>query len=185
MTKPVPSDLRDWPCSWPPLASDAAPLAAELELRPPRLADMPWLRNSFAEGHKDAPGVSGMSWRHYKLWIVPQLRAALASADLIAAYLGPDIVGWIALNRGRRADTVHWIHTRWRVGIDGEVLRRRGIATALLDAAQLKQHLAYTFRGAQPKHREHAGAPMDERLLPWLRARGHHAAYLPWEEWNQ
>lgn len=163
---------------------ESAPVLA-LHVRAPRLADLPYIRNSFAEGHKGAPGVSSMTWRHYNRFIRPELDAVLIhpSVEIAAAYHGADIVGWVAYTRGQRVDAIHWVHTRYRIGED-EQLRRRGIATMLLDAVQLGQRLAYTWRGAVAKS-DHDKRTLDERLLPWLVRRGQYATYLPWEEWIQ
>ena len=168
-----------------PLPAMADPTLLRYTIERARLDDMAYIRNSFAEGHKGAPGVASMTWRYYKRYIVPELNAALGRGDtqILAAYRRDGIVlGWIAFCRGRTVDTVHWVHTRHAIADEGEQLRRRGVMTALLDAAKLKPRLCYTFRGAWPRHRSD-GVTMDERLLPWLRSRGQHAAYVPWEEW--
>lgn len=168
--------------------------ALELPLSLGRLRrdDFAYARNSFAEGHKTAPGVESMSWRYYKRFIVPMLESVLRNerVEVAAAYLGADIVGWVAFSRGKYVDALHWVHTRWKIGADGESLRRNcgrgggGIMTALLDYVELRNRLAYTWRGGKGKH-DHDGLTMDERLLPWLASRGQHAAYLPWDEWNK
>lgn len=163
------------------LSRDIRPLLA---LGRVRIGDTAYVRNSFAEGHKDAPGARSMTWRYYKRYVVPELHAVLrhASVETIAAYLGDDIVGWLAFSRGTgRVDAIHWAHTRYRIGDEGEPLRRRKVMTALLDAANLRR-IAYTWRGGLGKH-DHDGKTSDERLLPWLAARGQHAAYVPWDEW--
>lgn len=156
----------------------------DLEIRPLRLADLGYARWSFAEGHKGSPGVGSMTWRHYKRYIVPLLDRALAwpSTEILAAYLGETVVGWLAFARGRRVSTVHWVHVRYQLGDGGPELRRRGVMTMLVDAADLGDRVAYTWKGGYPKHRSD-GTTMDERLLPWLQRRGQHAAYVPWEEW--
>lgn len=150
-----------------------------------RRDDFAYARNSFAEGHKRAPGVESMSWRYYKRFIVPMLEDVLRHerVEVLAAYLGADVVGWLAFSRGRLVDAVHWVHTRWKVGADGAPLRRRGIMTLLLESAELKNRLAYTWKGARAEH-DRDGLTMDERLLPWLSDRGQHAVYQPWEEWS-
>ncbi len=180
-----------------------------------RLADMDRVRTAFAEGHKHAPGCDRMPWRYYKRFTVPELNAALVHPDtqIVGAYADslfsdePALHGWIAFARGKRVDTVHWVsvpywipvpHTactgcadpkhhagRCPLAPDNRTeLRRRGIMTALLDAAGLQERLAYTFRGAKHEHRAD-GHTMDERLLPWLRERGHHVVHMPWGEWSR
>lgn len=158
--------------------------ALDLDIRPLRTEDLGYARWSFAEGHKGAPGVASMTWRYYKRFIVPELERALtfATTEILGAYVGSTVVGWLAFARGKRVSTVHWVHVRFQLGDGGQELRRRGVMTALLDAAELGDRIAYTFKGAAPKHRND-GKTMDERLLPWLQKRGQHAAYVPWEEW--
>lgn len=128
----------------------------------------------------------------------------------------PELCGWIAFTRGRRVDTVHWVSTPFWfpvphtacTGCEAVVvpppnvaaqhdmncplancnrvsLRRRGIMTALVDAAGLQERLVYTFRGAKHEHRND-GRTMDERLLPWLRARGFRGVeHVPWKDWSR
>lgn len=161
----------------------APPVPLRVAIRPVGLDDMAYVRNSFAEGHKNAPGDCSMTWRYYKRYVVPELNAALAGSELLGAYrIDGVILGWLSICRGKRVDTVHWVHTRHSVGGELETYRRRGVMTALFDAARLGDRIAYTFRGAYPLHR--SGVTMDERLMPWLAARGQHAAFVPWEEWN-
>jgi len=126
----------------------------------------------------------------------------------------PELCGWLAYARGRSVDTVHWVSTphwfplppelcsgcerpeglRWPThhvktcplaDVNRTPLRHRGIMTALFDAAALRTHLVYTFRGAKHEHRSD-GRTMDERLLPWLRARGHRIGeHVPWKDWSR
>jgi hypothetical protein len=165
--------------------STPPPVAPRLPvlIRPVRLADKAYVRNTFAEGHKGAPGVMSMTWRYYKRFIVPELEHALCypSTEVLAAYDATDtIVGWLAFARGQRVSTIHWAHTRFKIG-DGPELRRRGVMTQLIDAARLSNRIAYTFKGAYPRHR--SGETLDEKLLPWLAGRGQFATHYAFEEW--
>lgn len=193
----------------------AAPPPPVLTFTPVRLADMARVRTAFAEGHKHAPGADRMPWRYYKRFVVPELNAALVHPDteVLGAYVepvlggDPDLYGWLAFARGRRVDTVHWVSVPYWVPVAHTAcigcttpkrhemacplatenripIRRRGIMTAMFDAAGLQERLVYTFRGAKHEHRSD-GLTMDERLLPWMRARGHHVAYVKWEEWSK
>lgn len=164
--------------------SECAHLVLHYRAVPER--DFAYVRGSFAEGHKGAPGVMSMNWKYYKRYVVPELERVLRreGTELLGAYQHDgEIVGWLAFHRGRRASTIHWAHTRYRVGNDGPELRRRGIFSALLDRVDLGARIAYTFKGAYPKHRSD-GQTLDEKLLPWLSSRGQHAAYIPWDEWS-
>lgn len=177
-------DVFDERVNYAAILTASNPVPVPLSIRRVAAADLPYVRGSFAEGHKGAPGLMSMTWRYYKRFIVPILDSVLVrdGTELLGAY-APDgtIVGWLAFARGRRVATVHWVHTRWRIG-EGPELRRHGIMTALFDHAALGLRIAYTFKGAFPRHR--SGQTLDEKLLPWLSSRGQHAAYVPWEEWS-
>lgn len=125
-----------------------------------------------------------------------------------------ELCGWIAFARGRSVDAVHWVSTPYWFPVphtectgcapsenprqptrhadacpladaNRTPLRRRGIMTALFSAAALRTHLVYTFRGAKHEHRND-GRTMDERLLPWLRARGFRGVeHVLWKDWSR
>lgn len=122
------------------------------------------------------------------------------------------LCGWLAYSRGRRVDTVHWVSVPYWFPMPSTAcigcvpairgpqhhddrcplaparrtpIRHRGIMTGLFDAASLSERLAYTHKGALHEHRND-GVTMDERLLPWFRARGHQGlAFVRWEEWSR
>lgn len=146
-------------------------------VRPARTDELAYCRGSFAEGFKlSANALGKMPWTAYKRDVRPRLTACLAAAELLVADLDGDIAGWIALTRGRRVDTVHWIATRLRIGVDGPSLRRHGIARRLVDAAQLKDRIVYTHRG--PKR-------SDVWISQWLGRRGAiSVVYEPYESWK-
>lgn len=150
--------------------------ALALRIRGAEPEDAAYVRSSLAEGVKlSSRRLDGMPWPDYKRLERPRLDALLARDDtkLIIADLGGMIAGWIAMSRGRRVDTVHWIHARWRIG-KGEPLRRRGVMRALVAAADLKPRVVYTLRGAMRS---------DEWITPWLASRGITAAYVPLKDW--
>ncbi len=162
----------------PPLAIRIGPATAK---------EMPYVIGSWAESYKLTPKMQRMPWGVYKDIIIPELRAVLDRGDvevLCAFNAAGEVVGWVAFTRGRRVSTIHWIHTRYRVGV-GDELRRRGVATRLLDAAQLGNRLAYTFRGPLPRHRESGDRiTADEPLVKALAQRGVTAVYVPYQEWR-
>lgn len=170
----------------PALNGHALEAPVTLALCRVRADDLPYVRNSFAEGHKGAPGVASMTWRPYKQYIVPVLNRVLAQpgVELRAAYLGQELVGWLALSRGGRVDTIHWVHTKYQTRESGESMRRRGVMTALIDSAELGNRIVYTWRGAYATSNRDKRT-VDERLVTWLAKRGQHAAYVPWEDWIQ
>lgn len=194
-------------------ATLSVPPPLPITIAPVRTADLAYCRSTWAESFKHSPDAGRMSWQIYKRHVVPQLQRILYRDDteVLAAYLGPDIAGWIAYVPGRRVSTVHWVYTRCAIWdhtrctqdgcrVDGgrlshgvrcpghfdnlEKLRRRGVMTALVDAADLGDRIVYTHRGPRPKHRGSVRTS-DEWIVPWLRRRGINAAHMPWEEWNK
>lgn len=148
--------------------------------------DIRYCIGSWAEEFKFSPDAGRMPWRLYKRHVRPELERKLRRDDthLLAAYLGTDIVGWLAYVPGRRVSTVHWVHTRYCIGDGGECLRKRGVMVTLLDAAQLGDRIVYTHRGPVPKHRGTGKQTSDQWIAAWLRKRGVSATYLPYEEWS-
>lgn len=135
-----------------------------------------YLRGSFAEGVKQSSNrLDKLPWPDFKRLERPKLDEVLGRPDtqLLVADLDGFVAGWLAWSPGRRVDTVHWTHTRWRVG-KGEPLRKRGVMTALVDAARLKTHIEYTLRGARRSH---------EWIVPWLNKRGVYARFEPLQGW--
>jgi hypothetical protein len=149
--------------------------------------DRGYVRGSWAEGYKNAPKMARLPWAAYKRIVVPELEAALARPDteIHIAEHGDDIVGWIALSRGARVDTVHWVHTRFRIGQTGVPLRHRGVMSSLFAAAELRKRIVYTFRGPTPRGRDRrvSRETGDERVVRWLATRGYTAAFVDFSEW--
>lgn len=140
--------------------------------------EMAYISATFGEGVKESSNrLHKMPWPDFKRLERPKLRALLdrTDTDILVADLGGVVAGWMAWSPGRRVDTVHWTHTRWRLG-KGETLRRRGVMRSIVDAAQLKPRLVYTLRGARQSH---------EWIVPWLASRGVTAAYEPLKEWSE
>ncbi len=93
------------------------------------------------------------------------------------------ILGWIVFARGIHADTVHWVQTRFRIGI--EKLRRHGTMRELVEAAELKPFVAYTFHGALPRKGDDGPrVTSDTWIVPWLMRRGIGAAFVDYKQWS-
>jgi len=155
--------------------------------------EMAYIRSSFGEGYKQSSNrLFKMPWPDFKRLERPRLDAVLGRADtqLLVADLDGAVAGWLAWCPGRRVDTVHWTHTRLRIhedncatradrrakcDCDAEDLRKRRVMTTLVNAAQLKNRLVYTHRGARRS---------DEWIVPWLARRGVTAAFLSLREWE-
>jgi hypothetical protein len=140
--------------------------------------DMPYIRGKWSEGYKHSSNaLAKLPWASYKRDVRPRLYAALAAPDteVVVAYLGADIAGWMALSRGKRVDTVHWMATRAQIG-DGPPLLRRGVMTALVNATGLRDRIVYTHRGVKRS---------DEWIGNWLARRGAISiVYEPYERWK-
>lgn len=160
-----------------------------LSIRPTADEDNGYILGSWSEAYKLSPANRGRSWINYKRDVLPGLRECLMRPDttIVGAYMGPSIVGWIAFCRGKRVDVVHWVHTRFRVGADGERLRRRGIMATLWDACELSQRIGYTHLGGRPRH-PGAGESTrrsDEWVCDWLRERAVVVTHIAYEEWKR
>lgn len=138
--------------------------------------DVAYVQGAFSEGYKGSSNrMHKMTWVRYKRDVRPVLHQILARSEVLVAEHDGAVVGWIALVRGARVDTVHWIATRMCID-GGPLLRRRGVMTAIIDAARLKDRIVYTHRGSKRS---------DEWIASWLRTRGAiSVVYQPYEEWK-
>lgn len=172
----------------------AAELAAPtpqftIAIRSMAIDDHGYVRATWREGMKDSPAYDRMPWPMYKQSAGAQVAGLVDSAKLVGAYV-PDgrIVGWLCMTPGQTIHTVHWVHTRWT--LDDEKCRRRGIMTALLDAADLGRRFVYTHRGprrrhAEIKHGSSRGMSIDSMLVEWLGQSGVVATHIPFAEWSK
>lgn len=164
-----------------------AHIELDINIRPATEADIGYCLGSWREALMTAPGNSRLPKGAFRRAMTPLLSSILKRSEVIGAYLdtpGEPIAGWIAVSRGRRLPTVHWVHTRFRDQAGNE-LRRRGIMTALLDAANVAPRFVYTFRGTLPRHR-HPGeqrTTTDTIVARWLASRGVTAVHVPFKEW--
>ncbi len=140
-------------------------------LRPATAEDMPIVRGQFAAGVKESSNrLSKLPWAPFKRDFRPALFEELAAAEVFVAAEGPEVVGWIAVTRGKRVDTIHWLTSRHNH-------RREGVARALVDRVALTPRIVYTHRGVRRS---------DEWLVPWLQRRGAiSVVYAPYKEWKQ
>lgn len=162
----------------PPVDLGQAPTAAPFQLRPVDPADRGYVRRTWFESHKTAPRYHRMTWPAFKATEGKAIEALIdhANVRLLGAYaLDGKLLGWIAWSPGRSVSTLHYVYVRQLCGETH--VRRQGIATALLLAAELGKRVVYTFEG--PRRR---GMRMDEHLVAWARGRGVNATYVPVKE---
>ncbi len=160
------------PANTPLLALDIRPVVDP--------ADRGYVRFTWVESSHGSPRHHNIPWPIYKQSVGKQIASLIDRSDvnLLGAYEpGGFVVGWLAYTPGR-VSTVHYVATR--ADLKGEAMRHRGVATALLKAAELGKRIVYTFQGTR-RHRNLP--PMDVALIEWARAQGVTATHVPLNEW--
>lgn len=147
----------------------------------------PFALASWRESHKQAPGVDRVPWSYYKREYGMIMKKLLESPGSLAlgAYRTDaggtptsELYGFLIATPGKRIDTLHWIHVRYKNDA-GELLRRRGLMMELLNAAELGERFVYTMRA----RREPGHHTLDRLLAAKLAERGIAAGYVPLLEW--
>lgn len=155
-----------------------------MNIRPLKKEDVGYALFSWREGHKKSPGHDRMPWAYYKDTLGYAFEKILndPTTRLLGAYSHEEkLLGWIATTPGKRVHTVHWVHVKHE--LDGKKMRRRGVMTALLDAADLGPRFIYTLRGRRLERDARPFRSLDETLVATLRARGVTATFVPLKEW--
>lgn len=166
-------------------APNVAPLPAlDVIISPVTDRDIGYCLGSWREALMTAPGNRRIPKGAFRRAITPQLTNIINASEILCATVDGVIVGWIAFQRGRFVNACHWVHTRYE-DADGAPLRRRGIMSALFDAADLGERFLYTHRGGKPRHPhlEDKRHTTDEIVRRWLARRGVTAVYVPYQEW--
>lgn len=141
---------------------------------------------SWREGHKKSPGADRLPWSFYKHEYVAMFEKILGDATtrLLGAYQDGKLLGWLAMTPGKRVHTLHWCYVKHE--LDGARMRRRGIMTALLDAAELGKNFCYTLHARRDRATLPDGSKtksLDESLVVALREKGVNATYVSLKEW--
>lgn len=157
-----------------------------MNIRPLDTEDRGYALFSWRESYKKAPGVDRMPWSFYKSAVVPVLEGVLndASTRVLGAYVGGKLAGWLAMTPGKRVHTLHWVYVKHE--LDNTRIRRGGVMSELLDAADLAPRFIYTLRARRDRAVLSDGSAtksLDESLAHALRARGITATYVALKEY--
>jgi GNAT superfamily N-acetyltransferase len=156
---------------------DPLPFAPHVRLM--RADELPYVAHSWAEGYKNSPRMRRKTWADYKALDVPALRQCLARRDTevlcCEATVPGHAVGWVAFARWPSIDIVHWVYV-------AKPFRRRGVMTALLEGARLRNRVSYTHQAAIRRHGEPRA---DLMICDLLRKRGVVVSYVPYQEWSK
>ncbi len=149
--------------------------------------DKGYALSSWRESHKSSPGCDRVPWSYYRHEWGEKFRALIddPTTRTLGAYTSDDqLAGWLAMTPGKRVATLHYVYTKWK--LDGKLLRRQGVMTALLEAAELGRAFAYTLKGRRDRVKLPDGSTtksLDESLVAALRDKGISATHVPLKEW--
>ncbi len=155
-------------------------------IRPLAAGDAGYALSSWREGNKASPKNDRVPWSYYRATVGVDMARVIndPSTKLLGAYAGATLLGWLAFTPGKRVHTLHWAHVKFQ--LENERLRRRGIMTALLAAAELGKRFIYTCQARRDRKKLEDGSmtkSLDESLAQHLRGTGVTAVYEPLKEW--
>lgn len=149
--------------------------------------DKRYVRSTWADSYHRSPACYKMPFAgEYKQSIVPLLHKLVDLSSVLCAKTGDGrIVGWIATSPGKSISTVHYCYTRFQT--DNVEWRRRGVATALVESAELGRRFLYTLRGEVKRggrfDKRKWPRSLDEELASALGERGQVAVHVDIKEW--
>lgn len=149
--------------------------------------DRGYVLASWRESHKQSPGADKVPWGFYKYEWGTMLSKIIndPTTKMLGAYADTGkLLGYLVMTPGKRVSTLHWVQVKFE--LDGEKLRRRGLMTALLEAAELGPRFIYTLRARRDRKTLPDGSvtkSLDESLAATLLARGAVAVYEPMKSW--
>jgi hypothetical protein len=156
-----------------------------IEIRDLDPEDRGYALASWRESHKASPGCDRVPWAYYKHEF-GTIFAKLINDDAtlrLGAYVNDVLHGYLIATLGKRVDTLHWVQVKHE--IDGKHVRRKGIASKLLEAADLSNPFIYTLRARRDRRVLLDGTmtkSLDESLVVALRAKGVTATFVPMKE---
>lgn len=164
------------------------------EVRPLAEAERQYALSAWREAHHSQPSVCAVPWSIYKRTYGAQFELILRDPRTLAlgAYApdGPygeggavasgECLGFLVATPGARVDVLHWVQVRFRDRANRE-LRRRGIMTALLRAADLGDRWIYTLKARRIRGKR---VTLDKVLASALVGMGlGTATYVPIQDW--
>lgn len=159
-------------------------------IKPIEERDRGYVLFSWREGAKRAPSLCRLPWSYFRDTFGYAFAKILddPATRVLGAYTDDSddgkLVGWLLMSPGKRVSTVHWVHVKPE--LDGEPTRRRGVMTALLEAADLGASVVYTLRAKRARAALPDGSmtkSLDETLVVALRAKGLTATFVNLKEW--
>lgn len=153
------------------------------EIRPLAEAERQYALSAWREVHHSQPSVCAVPWSIYKRTYGAQFDLILRDPRTLAlgAY-APDgqCLGFLVATPGTRVDVLHWVQVRYRDAA-GRELRRRGVMTALLRAADLGDRWIYTLKARRIRGKR---VTLDKVLASALVGMGlGTATYVPIQDW--
>lgn len=153
------------------------------EVRPLAEAEHVYVLGAWRNEHHNQPAVRAVPWSIYKRTYGLQFAQILRDPRTLAlgAY-APDgqCLGFLVATPGARVDVLHWVQVRYRDAA-GRELRRRGIATALIRAAELGDRWIYTLRARRIRGKR---VTLDTVLASALVGKGlGTATHVPIQDW--
>jgi len=142
--------------------------------------DHAYALSSWRESHKQT--LRRVPWGAYKMTYGREFAALLKAPDslVLGAYGASDeLLGFLVASPGKRVDVLHWTQVKFK-NKAGEYVRRRGIMTALLDAAELGDRFIYTLRARREGKRT-----LDDVIAERLAARGVVATFVDFQTWKE
>jgi hypothetical protein len=152
-------------------------MSEELSIRSLDEKDRAYALSSWRESHRESSKFRRVPWSFYKHVYGKHFEKLIREAYVLGAYLDAELLGFLVMSRSKRVNTLHWVQTKFQ-DKDGIKLRRRGVMTELLKAADLGQRFAYTLRA-----RKNKGVFLDELLAKKLLETEVVATYIPLLEW--
>ncbi len=162
-------------------------MSIEFTIRALDAEDYGFALKTWRDSAKESPNSRNVPWNFYKSTVGVALAGIInaPTTKLLGAYDNADrLLGWLAMTPGKRINVCHWVSIKFE--LDGERLRRRGIAAALIEHADLGPRFIYTMRAR--KHREQLtdgtmSKSLDEVLADKLQAGGVTATYIALKTW--